>query len=217
VTLMQARKDRRRYGNIFLLLQLLAPFVGGRSIIAELPAFYDYAGDDCARRWSTYLGDPSRPSCMFDRLSKALGVTADEIETARCHLESGEWTLAQVAQQLDEDLLGALAAPASLQSLLQRHRPASATTDGRACALCPIKDFLKRAAVEARRPYCRNGMPQHSAMTPRLRDRAPWFRGALPTLQFSCQMCEAEFPNRRRFEEHVDKIHGTSRWYNVLL
>ena len=113
--LMEARKDRRRHGIFFLLLQLLAPFVDGRSIIAELPAFYDYAGDDCARRWSTYLGGPSRPSCMFDRLSDALGVTADEIETARCHLESGEWTLAQVAQQLDEDLLGAIAAPASLQ------------------------------------------------------------------------------------------------------
>ena len=44
--LKQARKDRHRYGNICLLLQLLAPFVDGKSIIAELPAFYDYAGDD---------------------------------------------------------------------------------------------------------------------------------------------------------------------------
>jgi hypothetical protein len=26
-------------------------------------------------------------------------------------------------------------------------------------------------------------------------------------------MCEAEFPNRKAFDEHVDMIHGTHRWY----
>ena len=38
---------RRFYGNIFLLLQVLDPFVNCTSIIAEILAFYDYAGDDC--------------------------------------------------------------------------------------------------------------------------------------------------------------------------
>ena len=216
-TLKQARKDRHHYGNVFLLLQLLTPFLDGKSIIAELPAFYDYAGDDCACRWSTYLGDASRPSCMFDRLSEALGVTAYEIESAQHHIDSGDWTLAQIAQQLDTHLLGLAEAPASLQRLLQRHKPAQDVSAAEGGPPNPVADFLERSVVETRRPFCSSGMPQHSAMPPRLRDRSPWFRGALPTLQFSCQMCEAEFPNRQRFEQHVDKIHGTSRWYQCAL
>ena len=109
------------------------------------------------------------------------------------------------------------AVPSSIQRMLQRHIAAEAA----ACAGCsasnPVKEFLERAAVEARRPHHHNGMPKHSAMPARLRDRTAWFGGALPTLQFSCQMCEAEFPNRLRFEEHVDKVHGTHRWYQCAL
>ena len=50
-------------------------------------------------------------------------------------------------------------------------------------------------------------------MPPRVRDRTAEFQTALPTLAFSCRMCGAEFPNRRAHDEHVNMIHGGSRWY----
>ena len=200
-----AKRDRRTYGNIFLLLQLLDAYVDIRSIITELPAFFDYVGDDCSCRWSTYLRDADRPSCMFDRLSEALGIAEAEVDQGRRYLESGHWTLAQVAHELEGLLLGENDdAPASLGCLFKRLAPASAasaTTEVGASS--PVGDFLKAAAVDQRRPCNDQGMPQQSAMPPRLRDRTAWFSGAMPTLQFPCQMCEAEFPNRRSFENHV--------------
>ena len=200
-----AKRDRRTYGNIFLLLQLLDAYVDIRSIITELPAFFDYVGDDCSCRWSTYLRDADRPSCMFDRLSEALGIAEAEVDQGRRYLESGHWTLAQVAHELEGLLLGENDdAPASLGCLFKRLAPASAasaTTELGASS--PVGDFLKAAAVDQRRPCNDQGMPQQSAMPPRLRDRTAWFSGAMPTLQFPCQMCEAEFPNRRSFENHV--------------
>ena len=50
-------------------------------------------------------------------------------------------------------------------------------------------------------------------MPPRVRDRKAGLQTALPTLSFCCQMCEAEFPNRRAHDEHVNMVHGGSRWY----
>ena len=54
-------------------------------------------------------------------------------------------------------------------------------------------------------------------MPARVRDRRAWFHTALPTLAFCCQMCEAEFPNRRTHDEHVNMVHGGSRWYSTTL
>ena len=73
-----------------------------------------------------------------------------------------------------------------------------------------MREYLKSAFTS--RP-CKHGPPYRAAMRARLRDRSAWRCGACPTLDYTCDLCEAEFRNRRRFSEHVEKAHGGQRWY----
>ena len=81
--LTRAEADRRDYGDIFLLLQLLEPWVQGREAIKHFPDFLTYAGDDCCCKWASYLRDPDRPQVLYGRLQEALGVTEEEIAVAK--------------------------------------------------------------------------------------------------------------------------------------
>ena len=65
-----------------------------------------------------------------------------------------------------------------------------------------------------RRP-CWEGRPGHSAMKPRLRNMESWRKQPLPTLKWTCRMCEAEFPNVETLDPRTDLLHGQYRFYST--
>ena len=74
-----ACEQRIRYGDIFLLLHLLAPWVKVDDAIRNFPDFFLYAGFDCTNKWANFLGDEARKEAMTARLQEAFGVTDTEI------------------------------------------------------------------------------------------------------------------------------------------
>ena len=167
-----------------------------------------YAGEDCHCKWARYLGDPDRPNALEQRLQEALGVTEDELTDARQRMESGAWHLYHVAELLDEFL--ACSDPnCSIAATVRLSVQDGPDTLGEQN---PVRVHLG----ERWRSRPRNrGPPGHAAMPAQPRDRSAWFKSPVPTLQFACRMCEAEFPNRRAFQEHQDKTHGGQRWYQT--
>ena len=213
----RARDLRQRCGHIFLLVQLLDQWVDVNAVFAELPIFYTYAGFDCSAKWATYLRDAERPSCLAGRLRECLGVTQEEITTAQKYVAQGEWTLAQVAAVLDELMVPTQNRPPfGLRQLFERYisgcERSESSSNGQSSTSepCPVKTYLD--GWKGRR-LCHQGPPGHAAMPPRLRDRSSWVTAAHPTLRFACKMCEAEFPNRKAMQTHIDMTHGTHRWY----
>ena len=81
-----------------------------------------------------------------------------------------------------------------------------------------VASYLKTGPTAAwtQRP-CWPGPPGHSAMKPRLRDMEIWRKEPLPTLMWTCRMCEAEFPNRETLIEHINLLHGQYRFYSTWL
>ena len=63
--LKQARKDRLQYGNVFLLLQLLKPFVDDRSIIAELPFTTTLGMTVLADGPHIFVTPAGQPACLI--------------------------------------------------------------------------------------------------------------------------------------------------------
>ena len=59
-----ACEQRIRYGNIFLLIQLLDPWVKPDDTIHHLPDLYLYAGFDCSYKWASFLADEGRKKMM---------------------------------------------------------------------------------------------------------------------------------------------------------
>ena len=168
--------------------------------------------------------DKSRTKQLQCRLAEAFGVSPVELANAQAKIDTGEWRCEDLAAALDKLLLDGKAAPSSLQYVLQnfsveaKAKVPMSCTDGRAAysapSANPVLEYLEGHAppVYVARP-CHKGPPGHAAMPPRVRDRKAGFQTALPTLAFCCRMCEAEFPNRRAHDEHVDMVHGGSRWY----
>ena len=54
-------------------------------------------------------------------------------------------------------------------------------------------------------------------MKPRLRKMESWRKEPLPTLKWTCRMCEAEFPNVELLNKHIDLLHGQYRFYSTWL
>ena len=54
-------------------------------------------------------------------------------------------------------------------------------------------------------------------MKPRLRNMESWRKQPLPTLKWTCRMCEAEFPNVETLDQHIDLLHGQYRFYSTWL
>ena len=245
-TLDRARRQRKQLGDLLLMLQLLHPWLNKAFLTRDPPAvFYTYAGFDLMAKWAKYLLDDLRPYSMLERLSEAFGVTVDEVERAQRLLDQGVWQYRHVAAAVDRLLLGNVTETQTVEhpsgrwagkpyrmmglehvfASIQRDRvprggwPASELQDHvGGDAVREYLDGVKGVQEPAfwRRPSSA-GMPRRSAMPARLRRREAWMRGAPPTLHYCCQMCEAEFPNRKSFDEHVDAIHGTSRWYQVAV
>ena len=74
-----ACKQRIKYGDIFLLLHLLSPWLKVEDAVRNFPDFYLYAGFDCTNKWANFLGDEARKEAMTARLQEAFGVTDAEI------------------------------------------------------------------------------------------------------------------------------------------
>ena len=204
---LQAACDaRRECGDLFLLLHLLEPLAAADDLLQHYPDFFVYAGDDCAKRWATFLRAPDRPNKLAGRLREALGVTEEEISDGKRRLETGEWRVHHVADLLDE----------RLDTAHHTHSVAAAVrlAVGEGSGAQGDGNPLRAHLVEAwqRRP-CNHGPPRHSAMPARLRDRSGWFQCPAPALQYACRMCEAEFPNRETFKAHQSRVHGGQRWY----
>ncbi|CAK0862279.1 unnamed protein product, partial [Prorocentrum cordatum] len=205
-SLQTASEERRLCGDLFLLLHLLEPLVAADDLLKHYPDFFVYAGDDCTRRWATFLQAPDRPDKLAGRLREALGVTENEISDAKRRLESGEWHVHHVAELLDERLGSAHGAPSvAAAARLAASDASAALGDGN-----PLRAHL--AEAWQRRP-CNRGPPRRAAMPARLRDRSDWFQCPAPALHYACRMCEAEFPNREAFKAHQGRVHGGQRWY----
>ena len=205
--LARATQDRRELGDLFLMLQLLEPWMDGREAIRLLPEFLTYAGDDCACKWARYLCDPERPQALYRRLQEALGVSDGEIAAAKAKRESGAWSLRNVIEMLEERLLsGAAKCPnASILHLIDE-------PEVDACSCNPIREYLGGAFPER---LHNEGPPGRAAMPDRLRDRTRWFTGAHSTLRYCCELCEAEFPSQQAYEMHVAAVHGGARWHQL--
>ena len=205
--LARATQDRRELGDLFLMLQLLEPWMDGRKAIRLLPEFLTYAGDDCACKWARHLCDPERPQALYRRLQEALGVSDGEIAAAKAKRESGAWSLRNVIEMLEERLLsGAAKCPnASILHLIDE-------PEVDACSCNPIREYLGGAFPER---LHNEGPPGRAAMPDRLRDRTRWFTGAHSTLRYCCELCEAEFPSQQAYEMHVAAVHGGARWHQL--
>ncbi|CAK0850189.1 unnamed protein product, partial [Prorocentrum cordatum] len=204
---LQAACDaRRECGDLFLLLHLLEPLAAIDDLLKHYPDFFVYAGDDCTRRWATFLQAPDRPDQLAGRLREALGVTEEEISDAKRRLESGEGHMHHVAELLDERLGSAHGA----HSVAAAVRLAVGDGPGALGDGNPLRAHL--AEAWQRRP-CNRGPPRHAAMPARLRDRSEWFQRPAPALHYACRMCEAEFPNREAFKARQGRVHGGQRWY----
>ena len=122
---------------------------------------------------------------------------------------AGEWTQADVADALQDVLLGEHVAPVVLRSVLCSDQIISATNSPN-----PVLEFLRDGGQPAwlRRP-CHKGPPGHAAMPARLRRKNVWCKGPAPSLKRCCKMCEAEFANKQALLDHVGLVHGGERWY----
>ena len=78
-----ACEQRIKYGNFFLLLHLLDPWVKADDATQEFKDFYVYAGFDCTNKWANFLGDVPRRQAMAMPLQEALGVKEEEIFLSR--------------------------------------------------------------------------------------------------------------------------------------
>ena len=125
---------------------------------------------------------------FWARLREALGVTAEEIQTAKDRVRAGQWTLKGIAVEL-ESLLVVVSASDSVATVFGSSPELDTHDDA------DLKVFLSRREVEARRPCATNTYLPFCAMPPRVRDRTHWFKGPMPALHFVCHMCEAEYPN----------------------
>ena len=94
--------QRIKYGDIFLLLHLLAPGDKVDDAIPNFPDFFLYAGFDCTNKWANFLGDEARKEVMTARLHEAFGVTDEEIESCRKKLSTKQWSFAHVAKTLED-------------------------------------------------------------------------------------------------------------------
>ena len=94
------------------MLHLVDSLLATEITIEQFPFFYQYAGLDCSKDWSSYLGRPldCTAEVLTSRLSEALGVTAAEIAGAHGRLECGEWSILNVLAALG-DLLTTHAGP----------------------------------------------------------------------------------------------------------
>ena len=70
-----ACEQRKRHGDIFLLLHLLDPLLIVDTAIRKLETFYLYAGFDCTHRWSNFLGDVSRSYLYGCQYRLAIAIT----------------------------------------------------------------------------------------------------------------------------------------------
>ena len=165
-----------------------------------------------------YLGVPASIYSMTSRLSEAFGVTDEEVSAGRERLDDWGWSFADVVGALDEICLqGITSLPRmSLLRLFRKARvmPSEEVSPGPCSESNPVKEHLHQAM---NCHPCHDGLPGHSAMPVRLRKRAPWFECPMPTLKFSCKMCEAEFPNNATMLDHKEMLHGGCRWYYSAL
>ena len=210
--------QRTKYGDIFLLLHLLSPWLKVEDAVRNFPDFFLYAGFDCTNKWANFLGDEARKEIITARLQEALGVTDAEISSCQEKVTSNQWSFPHVLKTLEVYLLGENSkAPCSLMehahSRLPTDCPAESGEDTN-----PVLFYLTTGPEPAwtRRP-CWEGRPGHSAMKPRLRHMESWRRQPLPTLKWTCRMCEAEFPNVETLDQHIDLLHGQYRFYSTWL
>ena len=210
--------QRSLYGDIFLLLHLMDPLIKVDDAIKKFEYFYLYAGFDCTTKWANFLGDVQRKTTMAARLQETLGVTQIEIRTCRENVKTGLWNLVDVASALEECLLGKRSgAPSSLADNMIPDRAKDCPADD-VGERNPVLRYLAEPSHAAwTKRSCWDGPPGHSAMKPRKRDLQPWREQPLPTLKWTCRMCEAEFPNVETLARHIDLIHGQYRFYSTFL
>ena len=105
----EALRQRRLAGDIFFLLNLLSSLIAVEVAIDQFPLFLVYAGSDCSSKWTKFLdpaaSDAQRSERFSNRLSEALGVTEAEVAEGRALLESGKWSMLDVAAALDDILV----------------------------------------------------------------------------------------------------------------
>jgi len=151
-------------------------------------------------------------------LQEALGVTDEEIQACREKVTSKQWTLADIAKALEVCLIGKNSgAPCSLAEYTLSPHPQGCPEDD-VEQTNPMLLYLTTGLQPAwtHRP-CWEGRPGHSAMKPRLRKLESWRTQPLPTLKWTCRMCEAEFPNVEMLDNHIDLLHGQYRFYSTWL
>jgi hypothetical protein len=150
---------------------------------------------------------------MAMRLQEAHGVMEEEIQSCRDKVISKQWSLANVAKALERCLIGENSgAPCSLVEHVCKHPQACPQDVSEETN--PVWFYFTTGpqAAWTQRP-CWEGGPGHSAMKPRLRNMESWRKLPLPTLKWTCRMCEAEFPNVETFDKHIDLLHGQYRFF----
>ena len=89
-----AAKERKRLGDVFVCLHLLAahfPQQDLGALLHGLPEVASFVGADCSPEWLLYLRRslPEASKLILERLQESLGVTEDELRAARERLEAG--------------------------------------------------------------------------------------------------------------------------------
>ncbi|CAK0841403.1 unnamed protein product, partial [Prorocentrum cordatum] len=139
-SLQTASEERRLCGDLFLLLHLLEPLVAADDLLKHYPDFFVYAGDDCTRRWATFLQAPDRPD-------KLAGTP-----------ESGEWHVHHVAELLDERLGSAHGAPSvAAAARLAASDASAALGDGNPLRAHLAEAWQRREAFKARQGRVHGG------------------------------------------------------------
>ena len=92
--------QRIKYGDIFLLLHLLGPWLKVEDAVRNFPDFYLYAGFDCTNKWANFLGGEARKEALTARLQEAFGVTDTEILSCQEKVTTKQWSSANVLKHL---------------------------------------------------------------------------------------------------------------------
>ena len=155
-----------------------------------MPEAYVYVGDDCRPAFAARCGldAASQQHAVRARLKEALGLdgTADAAMAARATDE--QWSDDSIWEAVRLLLL-----PAGIESPQES----------------PVTQYLQSAWRA--RPHD-TGDASHAAMPMRLRHQGGATPPA-PALPFCCELCEAQFATERRFEEHVNCVHGGEQRY----
>ena len=192
---------------MLIALQLLPDQLNIYDLLKAYQPYYFYAGADCLDHQSMkYLSMPELADEAMPRLQAVLGVSNEEVVEAKREMEQTSDTLVLICDALDR----LLEVPADYTNTLAN---LVASPNGERSSDNALYDYLISAKRE--RDCDPDPTVGTAAMKPALRKFAR--HKPQPMLSQVCQLCDAQFGNKRHLQIHWSLAHGGARRYHEVL